>query len=179
VTQHLEVFHWALVTADLERTAKQLDAVLGLTFAEAIDSRRAYSHAATGELSTPRVRVAYSRQGPPYLELIPIGSPGGSCSARDAGRIHHVGAWSDDVPGVDRQLLSKGDGSHYRVLDPASREIFAMLTAPRCCSERASNTSRSTRNPSSSNGPAPGCIPGDNRHPILESAEPGRRNDDS
>ena len=130
MTRNLEVFHWALVAADFEGTAKQLGAELGLTFAEAIESRRAYSHAASGELSTPRLRVAYSRQGPPYLELIEVGSPGGPFSAQDAGRIHHVGAWCDDVPGVDRHQLSAGDGSHYRVLDPVSREIFAVLTAP-------------------------------------------------
>jgi hypothetical protein len=130
VTRKLEVFHWALVTADFDQAAAQLSTLLGLTFAEAIESRRTYSHAASGELSTPHLRVAYSRQGPPYLELIEIVQPGGPCSAEDVGRIHHVGVWCEDIAGADRDALSGGGTSHYRVLDPASQEIFAVLTAP-------------------------------------------------
>lgn len=128
--RQLEVFHWALVVADFDQAAAQLGPLPGLTFAEAIESRRTYSHAASGELSTPHLRVAYSRQGPPYLELIEIVQPGGPCSAEDAGRIHHVGAWCEDVAGADRDALPAGGRSHYRVLAPAGQEIFAVLTAP-------------------------------------------------
>jgi hypothetical protein len=126
----LEVFHWALVTADFEQTAAQLGTLLGVTFAESIESRRTYTHAPDGDSCTARLRVAYSRQGPPYLELIQVLEPAGPFSAGDAGRIHHVGTWCEDIATAEGDLAAVAGSSHYRVLDSAGQEVFAVLTPP-------------------------------------------------
>jgi hypothetical protein len=86
----------------------KLSILLSLTFTEAIESRRTYSHTPSGELSTAHLRVAYSRQGPPYLELIQVLKPAGPFSSEDAARIHHVGSWCEDLATAEGDLVDGG-----------------------------------------------------------------------
>jgi hypothetical protein len=121
-----KVFHWAIVVADFDASAKTLGRDLGYTFADSIVSGRPFVDSETGRADVCRLRVAYSRQGPPYLELIEILEPGPAFTTADIGRIHHVGLWCDDVVAADADLAA--GGRPYFRIQSATGDLFGLLS---------------------------------------------------
>lgn len=122
------VYHWALVVADFDAAAVDIAQSLGIHFAEAVESSRSYVDVATGRSEAASLRVSYSRQGPPYLELIQVLEPGGPFTGELG--IHHLGVWCKDVAAVDDALVhASPPPTHCRVLGDGSTEAFALLTA--------------------------------------------------
>jgi hypothetical protein len=92
-------YHVGYVVADLEATMESVGRALGVTWAPLRDGNRLSDR--TRRVSTPegardvRFRVAYSLEGPPYIELIEE-VPGTLWVPPDSG-AHHIGRWSDEV----------------------------------------------------------------------------------
>jgi hypothetical protein len=53
------------------------------------------------------VRVCYSQQGPPWLELLE-GAPGSPWDPAVVAGPHHVGCWVDDLAAASRRLAEQG-----------------------------------------------------------------------
>lgn len=83
-------FHVGILVADLERAIDRYSEVLGLTFVEPA--------IASAQLEEPwreeplDLRVAYSNQGPPHLELLEAQGDGLYGIHQGEG-MHHLGAW--------------------------------------------------------------------------------------
>jgi catechol 2,3-dioxygenase-like lactoylglutathione lyase family enzyme len=90
-------FHVGVIVEDLDAAIEELSRTLGLEFNEPHDSTYGDSH----------IRVCYSLQGPPYLELIQ-GQPGGMWSTTGGPRADHVGYFVDDLETTRARLEASG-----------------------------------------------------------------------
>lgn len=92
-------FQVGVLVQDIDGARDELQRALGITFGEIIDRD-------TGE---HRIRVCFSFEGPPYLELIE-GPPGSPWDAGAGSRIDHIGYWAPDIAAardhLDRQGLA-------------------------------------------------------------------------
>jgi hypothetical protein len=121
-----KVFHWAIVVENFDLAAESLGDHLGYTFAESIVSSRPFLNSATRETDICRLRVAYSRQGPPYLELIEILKPGPAFTFADIGRIHHVGLWCHDLASAEADLVASR--RQYFQIQTDNGDLFGLLS---------------------------------------------------
>jgi Glyoxalase/Bleomycin resistance protein/Dioxygenase superfamily len=119
------IFHLAIVE-DFDSSAQSLGRDLGYTFAEPIVSSRPFLDSESGQADVCRLRVAYSRQGPLYLELIEILEPGPAFTSADVGRIHHVGQWCDDLAAAEADL--RASGRQYFQIQSAGGDLFGLLS---------------------------------------------------
>ena len=81
-------FHIGILVKDVEAARADFTARLGVEF-EPVHSQQI----ATGETT----RFCYSRQGPPYLELVEMTGTG-SWSPEQPEGFHHIGLSDPDVP---------------------------------------------------------------------------------
>jgi catechol 2,3-dioxygenase-like lactoylglutathione lyase family enzyme len=110
-------YHVGLVVAEIEPAIAELERLLGLEFVEPHES----TYGAT-------IRVAYSRPGPPFIELIE-GSPGSPWETAGAPRIDHTGYFTEDLDRDTSRLVGEG-----MVVEMDGREYgtpFVYLRAPR------------------------------------------------
>ena len=101
-------FHVGVIVEDLDAAMEEMSRSLGLEFNEPHESTYGDSH----------IRVCYSLQGPPYLELIQ-GEPGSMWSTTGGPHADHVGYFVDDLDASMRRLEAEGlpvdiDGTSYR-----------------------------------------------------------------
>ncbi len=95
--------HTALAVPNLETAMGMYGNALGLTWAR--PQQRVMSiRVAAGDLTT-EIRFTYSRQGPPYLELIE--GAAGTIWAPVSG-LHHIGLWSHQLEIDAAQLEHRG-----------------------------------------------------------------------
>lgn len=130
-------FQSAYVVPDIDDAMHELSEALGLTFTEV----REHRHGLDGQWP---VKVAFTRQGPPFLKLVqgPSGSP---WHAEGEGHLDHLGFWADDlrkeverlqgadfamkydgekVAGVASALLSSPSGLRVELLSSSYRPGF-------------------------------------------------------
>jgi hypothetical protein len=88
-------FQVALIVPSLDDAMRELEATLGLTFWEPLDR----------EIGPWAIRVAFSREGPPFLELTE-GQPGSPWDPTGAPRVDHIGWWTRDID-TDAQALEE------------------------------------------------------------------------
>lgn len=100
------IYHMGLVVPSLDRAMAEFADQLGLTWAPERLARVTVRDRA-GRVTPCEVRVSYSHQGPPYFELIEAFGDG-VWSAAEAGRIHHLGAFVDDVQAERKRLEALG-----------------------------------------------------------------------
>jgi len=90
-------FHVGIVVEDIEAAMAELSAAIGVTWPQPHTSQY-------GEWT---IRVTYTMEGPPYIELIE-GEPGGPWDTSRGPRVDHLGIWADDVPGECARLSGLG-----------------------------------------------------------------------
>ena len=99
------LFHFAMAVPDLPAAMDLLGPALNLDWTSIWAMQR--------EMDTPEghastaMQAVYSRQGPPYVELV-TGDAGGFFAAGDGPRLHHVGYIVDDVRAEAERLQSLG-----------------------------------------------------------------------
>jgi len=98
------VFQVAIIVDELEPAMEELHRSLGLDWGAARE----------GQLGDAGYRLAFSRQGPPHIELIEA-PPGGPWQRSPDGRmrIDHLQWWSDDLDADTRRLESEGASVDY------------------------------------------------------------------
>src|ERR1700761_4262833 len=100
-------FHVGVIVEDIDAAIEELSRALGLEFNEPHESTYGDSH----------IKVCYSLQGPPFLELIQ-GEPGSMWSTTGGPHADHVGYFVDDLAGTMDHLVESGspidiDGTSY------------------------------------------------------------------
>lgn len=86
-----------LMVQDIEAAMTELSTVLGLEWSEIREA----------EMGGTPLRVAMSRQGPPYFELVQ-GPPGSHWDCSDGSRLDHLGYWTDGYAQERARLESVG-----------------------------------------------------------------------
>jgi len=123
----LNIFHIGIVVPDIEAAALKLTAGLGIEFIEPMTARAAVfdDRGSTRELA---LRITYSRQGPPYVELLESQGIEGLYGSQETG-LHHVGLWTSDPRAVLEHLSGEGiriEAAQYG----ADSSIIALYTEP-------------------------------------------------
>lgn len=90
-------YHVGIIVEDIEAAMAELSGALGVSWPEPHISQY-------GEWT---IKVAYSVEGPPYIELIE-GEPGGPWDTSRGPRLDHIGIMSSDVPGECARLSAQG-----------------------------------------------------------------------
>ncbi|MFI6173419.1 VOC family protein [Nocardia sp. NPDC051052] len=110
-------YHIGIVVADLDKAMAELGK-LGLEWHAPI--RNNSDVFSNGETKNIQPWMAYSKQGPPYLELLE--QMPGTIWAETG--LHHLGVWTDDIPEESKRLSAEGIAqlisSHDNISDSAS-----------------------------------------------------------
>ena len=99
-----QMHHFGIVVPDLDGAMDELSSQLGLTWAPVRHGERTVRH--HGRLVTTDLRLTYSMEGPPHLEL--IGEARGTPWEPTGGGIHHAGFWVPDLRDTGRLLARAG-----------------------------------------------------------------------
>lgn len=99
-------FHVGLVVKNLEAAMKEMSDALGITWREPHDSTY-------GEWN---IKVVYSIEGPPFVELVQ-GEDGGPWDTARGSHIDHIGVWSEDMAQESERMVAAGLPIHF---DPAT-----------------------------------------------------------
>ena len=86
-----------LVVEDIGECMAELSRALGLTWGEVLRNNN------FGE----DMDVVFSREGPPYFELIQ-GAPGTEWDSTQGSRLHHLGYWVPDLTQTRQELEDRG-----------------------------------------------------------------------
>jgi len=120
-------YHFGILVEDLDAAIERFADLFGLTFNDPATFR--LNRLADPEEHRLDVRVAYSRQGPPYLEIIEATGDGLYAPSQGLG-FHHVGLWD---PAIDTNretyLSEKALRSEARVITSAGG-TFAWCSQP-------------------------------------------------
>lgn len=113
------IFHLGIVVADLAAAQAELGRAMGLTW-------RDVRHSRYGDWD---IRVCYSVEGPPWVELIE-GPPEGPWSSRGAPRLDHFGIWSEDVAADTDALVGTGFTIDFDPRTVGKPATFCYLRSP-------------------------------------------------
>src|SRR5260370_41058520 len=94
----LELYHIGLTVPDLGTAMEQYTATFGFTWATIHESSPQVI--IDGERRRAEIAVTYSKQGPPYLELVQ--ERRGSIRGADGFALPHVGFWGEDLSARQR-----------------------------------------------------------------------------
>ncbi|GAA0828059.1 VOC family protein [Streptosporangium amethystogenes subsp. fukuiense] len=114
----MEHFHYGLVVDDIERAMAEYAAALGLTWADVATRAVRVAGADGGEPVDAVLLATYSRQGPPYVELIQD-VRGGVWSG--ASRLDHIGYWVPDLAEGLAGLEASGFTASVQAVDGDGR----------------------------------------------------------
>lgn len=100
------VFHFGILVEDIEAAAERWADLLGIRFRPAavahVDDYR------EGDTSTVLdLRVTYSMEGPPYVELLEM-TGDGLYGAHHGEGFHHIGIWEPNCEGKVEEWTAKG-----------------------------------------------------------------------
>jgi hypothetical protein len=100
------IYHIGVVCPDIERGMREVAGQLGITWAPRRTATVTVKEP-TRDASTVGLEVVYSRNGPPYLELIEAKGDG-VWSGSAGPRLHHLGIYVDDLAGETARLERSG-----------------------------------------------------------------------
>ena len=101
-----DIFHFGVLVDDLDEAMRRFEMALGVTFATPMDR---VLHVGCGDSTQlTDLRLAFSKEGPPFIELIQSQGSRGVWGNHHGEGLHHIGAWTDDLEGRIAQLESEG-----------------------------------------------------------------------
>ena len=99
-------YHVGIVVKDLEAAQAELTEQLGVTWGPTLRLDAVEYRTADGEDIALPTAMCYSVEAP-HLELIQE-QPGSVWVCNEHSNLHHLGFWSDDLPGDSARLASSG-----------------------------------------------------------------------
>ncbi|MGE0384339.1 MAG: VOC family protein [Gammaproteobacteria bacterium] len=103
------IYHFAMIVPDFDRALRAVGAQLGVqAWAEPQDGMNSV-RLPDGRVSTVRLRATYSRQGPPFVELIEgVADPHSVFTIAGGPRLHHVGVHVADWRAAVERMQARG-----------------------------------------------------------------------
>jgi hypothetical protein len=90
-------FHVGILVPNIEQAIEELSTVLGANWTEVLERP-------AGQW---QLRVAFTRDGPPFIELIE-GPPDSPWASPDGPRMHHLGWWAENHAAERKRLGEAG-----------------------------------------------------------------------
>jgi hypothetical protein len=128
----MELYHVGYVVDDIEKAMAALSATAGRTWSEIRPRHLKVQVDDSPEILQVELLAAYSRPGPPYVELIQDVSGGiWSGGAHGGARLDHLGYWEADLPGRVAALRAAGCTQVVHAVDDSGNPVrFAYMRAP-------------------------------------------------
>ncbi len=101
-----QICHFGVVVPDLAEGMAEYTRVFGTTWPDPLTLERDF-RLGDGTVFGASLRVVYSREGPPWVEMMQE-IPGTPWTAVSPAGVHHVAVWSDDIVGDSRELVAAG-----------------------------------------------------------------------
>ncbi len=118
----LDMYHVGVVVPDARAAMQQYSDALGFSWTEL--GSTTLDVVVDGRVREARIAATYSREGPPYLELVEELS--GDVWAPAALALNHVGMWTDDLAGSVQRLEAAGMPGRVRHVPTAGQpELFS------------------------------------------------------
>ena len=126
----MELYHVGYVVEDIHAAMGDYTAAAGLTWSEvALRSLRVRLDG--GDPVEVELLAAYSRQGPPYVELIQELRGGVWTGGHHGARLDHIGYWEPDLAGTTARLHAAGCTASVAAVDADDRPTrFTYLRPP-------------------------------------------------
>src|SRR5258706_8986527 len=103
-TKTITLFHVGILVADLDVAMRKFSDVFGITFGS-VQEMTVNSHGTfEGKI---KMKVAYSMEGPLYIELIEGSDRDCLFSLKNGEGLHHLGVWSEDFPDYQERETNK------------------------------------------------------------------------
>lgn len=99
-------FHVGFLVNDLDKAMETFGSVFGVTWTVPDIGTVAAWEKETGNFDLG-LKVAYSKQGPPYVELLQSQDSGLYAASQGEG-FHHVGLWEPDCEGRQDEFIAQG-----------------------------------------------------------------------
>lgn len=121
------LFHVGILVPDIREAATRFSDVLGITFRDpAIAHVDRFDQG--GRIEALDLRITWSIEGPPYLELLESQDNEGLYGTLQEG-LHHVGLWEPDPSSLMTRLIGLGLRNEATQYDPDGG-VLATYTAP-------------------------------------------------
>jgi hypothetical protein len=98
-------------------------------FTEPAESVLYIENPETQQAETIKLAAMYSRNRPPYLELLQA-TGNGIFSEKNAGQILYFGIWESDIEGKIEELKQQGIGIEALLRSGPGERVRAIITAP-------------------------------------------------
>lgn len=122
------LFHIGVLVPNLDKAMDRFSDALGLTFMDPAVAHVDAFEQASG-MSVLDLRITWSKEGPPYLELLESQDNHGLYGRHLEG-LHHVGLWEPDPAKLMERLEGMGLVKEALQWSP-EKKIIAAYTAPR------------------------------------------------
>jgi len=106
MTNYTTCYHQGVRVPDIAAAMDEIGATLGITWCTPQEREQPVWLPEVG-LTSVALKFTYSAEGPQHVELLE-GAPGSIWDGREQPGIHHVGVWSDDVPGDTEAAVARG-----------------------------------------------------------------------
>jgi len=125
-----EYFHVGILVLDVEAAMREYGDALGLAFIEPVRVRgpRLRESTPVPRETTLDVTITFSREGPPYHEL--MGATGDGLYASANAGLHHLGLWTADCEARRAELLARGLVDEAVQYDDEGTILAAFLRMP-------------------------------------------------
>jgi len=116
-------FHVGILVNDLDAAIKRFSEVMDVSFVEPVVAHVDYLEE-SWRTSPCDLRVAYTNQGPPYIELLEAQGDG-IYGVHQGEGVHHVGVWDPDCEARLEALQKRGMRTEAIQFTPDRRIIVA------------------------------------------------------
>lgn len=123
------LFHVGILVTDLDAAIAALGRATGLTFAE--PAQLEVQVVEDGGARPCPLRLTFSEQGPPYLELIEAHEQGVFGLDRNPEGLHHVALWQPGLVARIDELAAAGAPREAALATPAGQVLVAYLRPDR------------------------------------------------
>jgi catechol 2,3-dioxygenase-like lactoylglutathione lyase family enzyme len=121
------MYHFGVLVYDLEAAVERFTDLFGLTFNDPTVFHLSRAAELNGEHPID-IRATYSRQGPPYMELVEA-KGNGVWRAELGEGLHHVGMWDPSIEKNAIDYQEKGLLAEARILGPTG-DAFTWYSNP-------------------------------------------------
>ncbi len=113
-------FHIGVLVPDIHAARDRFKDLFEVDFTSVAVVEYDVAVPATAEVYHRVSHVCFSREGPPYYELLQVGSHG-LFGPTELGRIHHVGVWTPDAAASQTAFSGKGVTAEAEILTVEGR----------------------------------------------------------
>lgn len=122
-------YHMGILVRNYSEAVDHYSNLLDVKFTEPAEASVFIENPETQQTETTNLTALYSRNRPPYVELLQT-TGNGIFSEKNAGGILYFGMWEPDIEGRIQKLKEQGIGIDALLRSAPGKSIYAIITAP-------------------------------------------------